>query len=84
MKKSFSIKYIKKTPYAFFVDTCAIIHLESMNIWMYLVRYTWALLRVLYKMTAYPIFKHMDEGQSQIHISIVLEIIFQMSGRSLF
>ena len=80
------MKYIKNTPYAFFADTCAIICLEFMNIWMYLVRYTWALLRVLYKMTTYPIFKHMDKGQSQIHIHIskVLEIIFQMSGRSLF
>ena len=57
-----------------------------MNIWMYLVKYTRDLCRILQKMTISTIFEYMDRAQSQIqiHISKVLQIIFQMSGRSLF
>lgn len=80
------MKYIKNTPFGFFAETCAIILLEVMNIWMYLVKYTRDLCRILQKMTISTIFEYMDRAQSQIqiHISKVLQIIFQMSGRSLF
>ena len=80
------MKYIKNTPFGFFAETCAIILLEVMNIWMYLVKYTRDLCRILQKMMISTIFEYMDRAQSQIqiHISKVLQIIFQMSGRSLF
>ena len=80
------MKYIKNAPFGLFAETCAMICSEVMNIWMYLVKYTRDLCRILHRMTISTIFEYMDRAQSQIqiHISKVLQIIFQMSGRSLF
>ena len=84
--KVFFMKRIKNTPFGFFAETCAIICLELMNIWMHLVKGTRDLHQILQKMTISIIYKYMDRAQSQIqiHVSKVLRIIFHMSGRSLF
>ena len=60
------MKYIKNTPFGFFAETCAKTCLELMNIWMYFVKYTRDLCRILWKMTVFSMIKQMDGVQSQI------------------
>ena len=51
------MKYIKNTPLGFFAENCAIIRLEVINIWKYLVKYTRELYRILKKMRFSTIFE---------------------------
>ena len=64
------MKYIKNTPFGFFAETCAMICSEVMNIWMYLVKYTNELYRILQKMTNSTIFRYLDRVASQMQILI--------------
>ena len=68
------MKYIKNAPFGFFAENCALILLEVMNIWMYVVKYTCELYRIVKKMRISTIFDYMERAQSQIqiHISKVL------------